>query len=260
MEDIHQKVSQKLEIKRIMHNNASRNRQRTITFAQSGGATSGGGGGGVLGRGLEVFAPHLLHSITDEVVNNGSEVSESEVGTVDEDGVESGPGPTTEGQGRQIGSARQLQQRGRSATSIATLNSRPASAIAFGDGIYDAATYSDRRSARARSARRSRPGSAEEKAAEARRMSILNEAMVLAHERISSGRHGPILKPVNDGVNDAVVVDVEKMGNRVERKRGMETPQPDQDASRPSTGRPPSGRRVGIKDETDKPKRRASSA
>ncbi|KAI8919244.1 hypothetical protein DFJ77DRAFT_268258 [Powellomyces hirtus] len=65
-----------LTTKRLMYTTATRNRQRTLTFAQSGGVSGGGASSASTalqptslsigtGLGLAAFAPHLLHSATD---------------------------------------------------------------------------------------------------------------------------------------------------------------------------------------------------
>ncbi|KAI9102597.1 hypothetical protein DFS34DRAFT_692149 [Phlyctochytrium arcticum] len=207
----HERVSQpahdaRLASKRLMYNTAARNRQRTLTFAQSGGTTgvaaqaAPASGHRVAPTSLEAFATHLLHGVTD--ADMGKEYLDSTALEEDSSEPSDSEGTTakldryaTEGYNRD-----RNEPKIRSGRASITSRSRPASALAFGS------PDEQRRRSVINAATRQKLESKGGSHSHSRRSSLgTRQDLALADERLATGRRGPSAAPRSSSFHQELV-------------------------------------------------------
>ncbi|KNC98197.1 uncharacterized protein SPPG_06599 [Spizellomyces punctatus DAOM BR117] len=263
----------RLAAKRMMYNTATRNRQRTLIFAQSGGTTGGASTMpatntilstiptySTVSRGLEAFAPLLLHVVTDADVEmpdiDNEEDDEADCADAADDSrpatLSSAARSSTPLQAAYVSQAPQrrptLESTYKHRNSM-TLQSRPPSALAFGSPAEQ----------RRRSIISASRHTLRESPSHSRRSSISQQQiMALATERMSAGRRGPASvrrEPVAGEADKTSDKTGEKQNGDIKTFARTDTNTPNPEAvsiSRPlsssqqKSARPASSRRVSI--------------
>ncbi|TPX70885.1 hypothetical protein SpCBS45565_g01518 [Spizellomyces sp. 'palustris'] len=265
----------RLAAKRMMYNTATRNRQRTLIFAQSGGTTGGASTMpatntivstiptySTFSRGLEAFAPHLLHVVTDADVEmpdiDNQEEDEADCAeaadgsrpaTLPSAARSSTPQPAAYFSTSPAPQRRPTLESTYKYRNSMTLQSRPPSALAFGSQAEQ----------RRRSIISASRHTLRESPSHSRRSSISQEQiMALATERMSAGRRGPApvrREHVADEANQKSDKTDEKQNGDIKTFARADTSTPNPEAviaSRPlsssqqKSARPASSRRVSI--------------